>query len=93
MVFAKSSLPEKRYRICLSEEKILELPEESTNVFKRNMLDRYTDCPNASLDGDKHALLEFFCHAEFLRYFYVTSTNTNENNWKMKIGLIPRTER
>lgn len=65
VVFAKSSLPEKRCRICLSEEKILELPEESTNVFKRNMLDRYTDCPKASLDGDKHALLEFFAMQNF----------------------------
>ena len=51
------------------------------------------DSPNASLDGGKYSVLEFFCHAEFLRYFYVTSSNMNENDWKMKIGSIPRTEK
>lgn len=35
------TLPEKRYRICLSEVGISEFPEESTDVFKRNMIDRY----------------------------------------------------
>ena len=63
--FAKSSLPEKRYRICLSEEEILELPEESTDVFKRNMLDRYMDCLNASLDGDNIHSLSFFAMQNF----------------------------
>ena len=51
------------------------------------------DCPNASLDGGKYSALEFFCRAEFLRCFYVTSSNMNENDWKIKIGSIPRTER
>ena len=87
VVFAKSRLPEKRYKIRLSEEEISELPEESTNMFK------CMDCPDGSLHGDKYSVIEFFSHAEFLGYFYVTSTNTNENDWKMKIGLIPRTER
>ena len=38
--FASSNLPEKRYRIFISEEQISELPQESINIFKRNMIDR-----------------------------------------------------
>ena len=38
--FANSNLSAKRYRIFISEEQISELPQESTNIFKRNMIDR-----------------------------------------------------
>ena len=39
VVFANTNLPEKRYRICKSENELEELPEDSTDVFKRNNLD------------------------------------------------------
>ena len=41
VIFANSNLPEKRFRICRSKEEIDELPEDSTDIFKRNMIDRY----------------------------------------------------
>ena len=74
--------PEKRYKICLSEKEISELPEDSTDVFKRNVTNRYTDCPNASLDDGKYSVLKKFCYAEFLRHYYVTSTNSNDNDYQ-----------
>ena len=43
VVFANSNLPEHRYRICRSEGELQEMPEDSTDIFKRNMLDRYID--------------------------------------------------
>ena len=43
VIFANSNLPEHRYRICSSEEELLEMPDDSTYVFKRSMLARYVD--------------------------------------------------
>ena len=45
VVFANSNLPEKRYRVFKNEEEILEMDDDETNIFKRNMLDRYLDRP------------------------------------------------
>ena len=39
VVFTNSNIPEKRFRMCLSEREISELPEDSTRIFKRNMAD------------------------------------------------------
>ena len=47
VVLANSNKPEKRFRMCPSKRKISELPEDSTRIFKRNMLDLYFDCPDS----------------------------------------------
>ena len=39
VLFANSNLPEDRYRMFCSEEEIKELPEDSTDIYKRNMID------------------------------------------------------
>ena len=39
VVFANSNLPENRYRMCRNKKEIDELPEDSCDVFKRNMID------------------------------------------------------
>ena len=36
---ANTNLPENRYRVCVSEKEIKQLPESSTDIFKTNMLD------------------------------------------------------
>ena len=41
VVFANSNLPEDRYRVCYSEEELQEMCEDSTDICKRNILDRY----------------------------------------------------
>ena len=34
VIFANSNIPEKRFRLCLAEHKIFELPEDSNKIFK-----------------------------------------------------------
>ena len=51
VIFANSNLPEKRYRICRDEKDISELPEDSKDIFKRNMIDRYIDRPYATFSS------------------------------------------
>lgn len=60
-----------------------EMPQESTNMFKRNMIVivRYTDCLYASFGGGKYST---FCYAEFSRYHYITSNTVGENDHQLK---------
>ena len=39
VLFANTNLPENRYRVCVCEKEIKQLPESSTDIFKKNMLD------------------------------------------------------
>ena len=66
VIFAKSNIPEKRFRLCLAEHEISELPEDSKKVFKRNMVDQYIDQPNLTRSIGRFAVLDPFCFAEFL---------------------------
>ena len=65
VVFANSNLPEKRYSIFRSEAKILNMPANSKDLFKRNMLDRYIDRPDKIFRQGKDQLLDEMCYAEF----------------------------
>ena len=71
MIFANSNLPEHRYRIFRSEEELQEMPDDSTDVFKRNMFDRYLDRPNCTYLNGRYIILDKFCFAEFLAHFYL----------------------
>ena len=73
VIFANSNLPEDRYRICHNEDEIKVMPEDSTDIFKRNMLDRYVDRPNLTYMGGKYSVLDKFCYAEFLAHYYLPS--------------------
>ena len=55
VIFAKSNLPKKRYRICQDEKEISKLKEESIDIFERNMIDRYIYRPNSSFCGGKYS--------------------------------------
>ena len=46
MIFLNSNIPEKLYRIFRREEDLDELSDDNTDVFQRNMLDRYLDRPD-----------------------------------------------
>ena len=70
-VFANSNLPENRYRMCLSKNEIDELAEDSCEVRKRNMIDRYLDRPNTAFLGGKYKMLDNFCYAKFLAHYYI----------------------
>ena len=71
VLFANSNLPEHRYKMCLNEEEIKELPEDSTNIFKKNMIDRYMDRPNSQFAGGKYGAVAFICFADFLANYYL----------------------
>ena len=43
VIFLNSNLPEKRFSIFKKKAEIDELPDDSTDIFQRNMLDRYLD--------------------------------------------------
>ena len=65
------NLPEHRYKICRSKEERAELPDDSVDVFKRNMLDRYIDRPNKNFVAGKYHALDNMCYAEFLSHYYL----------------------
>ena len=41
VLYANSNIPEKRVRMMLSKKEISRLPKDSTDIFKRNMVNRY----------------------------------------------------
>ena len=54
------------------------MPDDSTVVFKRNMLDRYTDRSNHTFAGGKYRELDPFCFAEFIAHFYLAPKKTED---------------
>lgn len=80
VVFANSNLPDKRYRMCRSKEEVVDLPEDSTDIFKRNVLDRYIDRPDKLFLSGKYAVLDEFCFAMFHSYYYITSSKIVSEN-------------
>lgn len=76
VIFANSNIPENRYKVCCSEEEIKELPEDSIDIFKRNMLDR----PNAKFSKGKYAIVDALCYAEFLSHYYLKTNDHSEND-------------
>ena len=63
--FINTNLPENRFHMCKSETELQELPEDSEDVFKRNILDRYLDRPNIMFMKGKFSVLDAMCYAEF----------------------------
>ena len=63
-----------------SQQEISELPDESEDIFKKNMLDRYMDRPDKKFQMEI-LLQSILCYAEFLRYYYVC-TISNKNDWQ-----------
>ena len=73
MLYFNSNIPEKRVRMILSKE-IAELPEDSTYIYKRNMMNRY-------IIRSHDALLEQICYALFIKR-YQLQTKPVENDSK-----------
>ena len=53
-------------------------PGDSTDVFQRNILDRYLDKPDFTFKSGKFAYLNYLCYAEFLSYYYVYCKSKEE---------------
>ena len=80
VIFANSNVPEKRFRVCLKEDEIFELPEDSNKVFKQNIVDRSINRLNTTSSGGKFAVLDTLCFAEFSRYYYLPSNPKYKEN-------------
>ena len=66
--FAITNLPENCFRVWLSEQETKKLPDRSTEVFRKNMVDWYKDRQTAAFQGGKYLVIDKMRHPEFLRY-------------------------
>ena len=66
VLFLNSNMPEKRYKIFQNKEEIDELPEDSTDIFECNILDRYIDRPGKNFMAGTYRAIDVMCFAEFL---------------------------
>ena len=67
--FVNTNLPEERVRVLLSKKKLSELPDNSSNIFKKSNIDCYVERPNATFCNGKYSVLDYFCLAEFFAYY------------------------
>ena len=61
--FVNTILREERSNILQTEEQSSSLPEDSTDVYKRNNIDRYIARPSVSFCDEKYSILDSFCFA------------------------------
>ena len=61
-----------------SKEDLEGVPGDITDIFQRNMLERYLDRPDALFKSDKFAYLDSICFADFLSYCYVHCKSKEE---------------
>ena len=80
VVFSNTNIPENRFRDCLEEKEIKDIPENSTDIFKKNMVDRYVDQPDLMFAAGKYAITDQMCYAEFLRYYYLIYKSIHNDN-------------
>ena len=63
-VFVSADLPEERIRVTKSQQELEDLDDDSTDVFKSNIVERYSIRPDSIPSIDK------LCLAEFAAYYY-----------------------
>ena len=85
VIFLNSNIPERRYRIFENKTELDEFPEDSTDVFQRNMLDHYIDRPDASFQSGKYKEVDSSCFAEFLGSYYVQSKQKSYNDSQLVV--------
>ena len=67
VIFLNSNIHKKRYRIFRRKEDLDKLPDDSTDVFQRNVLDRCLDRQtDREFQNGKFAVFDSQCFAEFL---------------------------
>ena len=63
VIYANTNIPEKRCKILRSQQEISELPDESKDIIKKNMLDIYMDRPDEKFENEKFASVNSLCYA------------------------------
>ena len=56
VIYVNTNIPEKRFRVLHSQKQIRELPDDSDNICKRNMPDKYLNRPDGSFCNGKNLL-------------------------------------
>ena len=67
--FVNTNLPEERSKVLLTEEQLSSLPEDSTDIFRRNNIDRYVARQSVSFCDGKYRIFDSFCFAEFTAHY------------------------
>ena len=62
VLYANTNIPEKPVRMMLSQKEILELPEDITYIYERNLVSRYRIRPHKEI-------FENFCYALFIKRY------------------------
>ena len=85
-----TNLPEECSKVLLIEEQLSSLPEDSTDIFRRNNIDRYVARPSVSFCDGKYSILDSFCFAEFTVYcsLIYKAKETNEGE-EYQSELLP----
>ena len=63
-VFVSTDLPDKRVRVAKSQQELKELDDDSTDVYKSNITERYARRPHSI------PCIDNLCLAEFAAYYY-----------------------
>ena len=63
-VFLSTDMPEKRLRVAKSQQELEEMDDESTDIYKSNIIERYSIRPNEIPSVNN------VCLAEFSAYYY-----------------------
>lgn len=61
-VFVSTDLPEKRLRIAKGQQELDELDNDSTDIYKSNIIERYSIRPNNISSVNNMCLAEFAAH-------------------------------
>ena len=69
VMFVNTNLPDNRFHMFKPEEELTELPEDSENVFKKNILDRYIDRPTKDWKNGQFKEMDDLCYAQFCSYY------------------------
>ena len=78
---------EKRYRMFRDKEALDELPEDSTDIFQRNMFDRYLDPSDSNFQHGKYAQTDNLCFAELLHYYVQPKLRLSTNSDSQPVVL------
>lgn len=64
--------------MCKSAEEIEGLDPDSTDVYKKNIVDRYVDRPNACFKKGNYAAVDCMCLALFASCYYDYYSDNND---------------
>ena len=78
--FVDTNLPYQRLRIRKSDDEIGQLDDDSTEIFKSNVTERYCDRPNSTFINGKFETVNNICLTEFAAYYYKDYHSRKESN-------------